>query len=837
MTLYSDIANRGNQLLVRKAIPDIQAYGFPGTVRSLYLTHNIWTLYPESNYQGDPVFVRAGSLYDTRTLGWDQGVRSVKPGQDENAVEAPKSVLTIYSSTSFQGTRSTVYKAIKDIKLSKLKHFKTAGSFKILGGPWTFYRDPDFTGTGITFPPGEYSDLSLYQATEYIASFRPGQTGKLLNDRLKGPSVTCWPKVNYLGDARYIFDPTLKVVPFCRSIKISGKQKWVLAPEPKDGRTPVMLKAGEYSNVSDFGLPDGIMSLGPEDADSKGTPELPPPSIEVCLKRDFKGECLSQSTSGNLPHKYDRQVVSIKFILGTWTLYTGVDYTGEAYSLSTGDVIADLNLDANFGKKIRSIRSGNWSKRLPMKPVITLYRKVEFNGLIKSFNGDVRDLRKENADDIVSLEIVRGIWTIYSEPNFEGDMVHFPAGKYKDLSIIGWARRARSLRAYKEGPSVRELPVITVCDFDLCQKDMGTFSKAIPDLTEKGWDGRVVRVLIQGNWTLYSQKNYKGEAFSFTSKSDGNLTKYEWEYQPMSMRPGISGPDIATKERKNKSRLLWWSKENQASGSEREYFESNFTKLLATGSFRILRGPYTFCNQPKGGKPCWTFPEGAFGSFGVLAISGAVVRSGYPGKGGVPFLKWLKKATIIIFEQPDFEGENMTLRSEVENLEPIHWDKRIGSVKVVKGNWTLYTGYNFRGDGFTVFEGEYPDLSKYEFMDAVSSLRPGEEGPDLRSKPALPVITVYEHPSFVGRKYEFLKGHPDVSLLWTHRGVSSIVVKNGPWTLYTEPNYKGDAYTFRAGQYPDLKAIKIDKATASFKPGAYGQEVWDKVKEQIGHNR
>ncbi|KAJ1186767.1 hypothetical protein NDU88_003548 [Pleurodeles waltl] len=62
-------------------------------------------------------------------------------------------------------------------------------------------------------------------------------------------------------------------------------------------------------------------------------------------------------------------------------------------------------------------------------------------------------------------------------------------------------------------------------------------------------------------------------------------------------------------------------------------------------------------------------------------------------------------------------------------------------------------------------------------------------------------ITFYENRNFQGRSYECSVDCPDLYSYFNR--CNSIRVHNGPWMLYERPNYMGNQYFLRKGEYPD----------------------------------
>ena len=90
-------------------------------------------------------------------------------------------------------------------------------------------------------------------------------------------------------------------------------------------------------------------------------------------------------------------------------------------------------------------------------------------------------------------------------------------------------------------------------------------------------------------------------------------------------------------------------------------------------------------------------------------------------------------AEITLFEGANFEGRNMTLRGEVDNLDRSGFNDRTSSIIVRDGVWEVCVDAYFQGGCTRLRPGEYPQLDG-RFDRTISSLRVVEERREERDR-------------------------------------------------------------------------------------------------------
>jgi hypothetical protein len=69
-------------------------------------------------------------------------------------------------------------------------------------------------------------------------------------------------------------------------------------------------------------------------------------------------------------------------------------------------------------------------------------------------------------------------------------------------------------------------------------------------------------------------------------------------------------------------------------------------------------------------------------------------------------------AELRVYKQPDFSGEELTLRRDANNLAAAGFQDQVSSIEVRSGRWQLCTQPDFRGDCVVIARGDYPTLEQ-----------------------------------------------------------------------------------------------------------------------------
>lgn len=82
-------------------------------------------------------------------------------------------------------------------------------------------------------------------------------------------------------------------------------------------------------------------------------------------------------------------------------------------------------------------------------------------------------------------------------------------------------------------------------------------------------------------------------------------------------------------------------------------------------------------------------------------------------------------ASLILFEHENFGGNSINLENDTPNLSALGWNDQISSVKIISGEWQLWSDADFNGVALQLKAGDYPSLKNIDarFNDVVSSVK------------------------------------------------------------------------------------------------------------------
>ncbi|CAM4604529.1 unnamed protein product [Leuciscus chuanchicus] len=119
---------------------------------------------------------------------------------------------------------------------------------------------------------------------------------------------------------------------------------------------------------------------------------------------------------------------------------------------------------------------------------------------------------------------------------------------------------------------------------------------------------------------------------------------------------------------------------------------------------------------------------------------------------------------------------------------------RCNSIMVESGCFMIYEQPNYNGLQFLVRKGEYPEFESWLGKnDSVCSCR------------VIPMIIFYEDRNFQGRHHESSSDCADLHPYFTQ--CNSIRVESGCFMVYEHPNYMGQQYFLRRGEYSDCQRM------------------------------
>ena len=172
---------------------------------------------------------------------------------------------------------------------------------------------------------------------------------------------------------------------------------------------------------------------------------------------------------------------------------------------------------------------------------------------------------------------------------------------------------------------------------------------------------------------------------------------------------------------------------------------------------------------------------------------------------------------LTLYEGENFQGRNLTLRSDMRDLDRTQFNDRAMSLVIRDGVWEVCSDAQFRGHCATLQPGNYPVLeggldrrisSVRQVAAAPSGYAPsqGYAAPPAYAPPTGSVKAIlYEGPDFRGRSFAIDRNVVrDLDRTSFNDRAASLRVERGYWIFCSDANFEGDCRTFGPGDYPNL---------------------------------
>jgi hypothetical protein len=160
-------------------------------------------------------------------------------------------------------------------------------------------------------------------------------------------------------------------------------------------------------------------------------------------------------------------------------------------------------------------------------------------------------------------------------------------------------------------------------------------------------------------------------------------------------------------------------------------------------------------------------------------------------------------AEIIIFKQPNFAGERLTVRDDTRDLANLGFTDQASSVVVRSGRWQVCTQPDLKGDCTVLEPGEYPSLDP-RFNHRIESVRAMGYGGDRGRNAGPGAIALFARPAFRGRSIRVDGDERSLEGTGFDEQTSSLVVNEGRWQLCSAPGYRGECEVYGPGRYYDI---------------------------------
>ncbi|XP_067843955.1 gamma-crystallin M2-like isoform X3 [Heptranchias perlo] len=148
---------------------------------------------------------------------------------------------------------------------------------------------------------------------------------------------------------------------------------------------------------------------------------------------------------------------------------------------------------------------------------------------------------------------------------------------------------------------------------------------------------------------------------------------------------------------------------------------------------------------------------------------------------------------ITFYEERNFQGRHYECTGDCADLHS--YFSQCNSIRVESDCWVVYEKPNYMGYQYVLRRGEYPDYQRWMgFNDCIRSCHMYTYVSTYRMR-------IYERPDFGGQMMEFTDDCPSVYDRFHYHDIHSCHVMDGYWTFYEQPNYRGQQYFMRPGEY------------------------------------
>ena len=189
---------------------------------------------------------------------------------------------------------------------------------------------------------------------------------------------------------------------------------------------------------------------------------------------------------------------------------------------------------------------------------------------------------------------------------------------------------------------------------------------------------------------------------------------------------------------------------------------------------------------------------------------------------------------ITLFQDADFRGRALPLRSDVNDLSRVGFNDKTSSIIVRSGTWEVCKDANYRGSCRVLQPGRYSTVSGMN--DAISSVREidkrghgGGHRPPPRPEPGRPdaghggnhggnnasgAVLLFPDAGMRGRPVRLDAEVRDLNRYGFNDRAQSIVVNYGRWEFCADANFRGRCEVMGPGSYGRLQG-NLDRRISS----------------------
>lgn len=172
VTFYEREGFAGRSFNTERPVANFQRFGFNDRASSAVVVGAPWEVCPANGFAGACVVLPPGDYPTLRSMGLNNRVSSVRPGEVSVAARPPatNAAITFFQDDHFRGPSITSRQPITDFRRAGLNG--RAQSVEVVGTTWEVCPDRAFSGQCMLLRPGRYPTLASMGLHEQIESAR-----------------------------------------------------------------------------------------------------------------------------------------------------------------------------------------------------------------------------------------------------------------------------------------------------------------------------------------------------------------------------------------------------------------------------------------------------------------------------------------------------------------------------------------------------------------------------------------------------------------------------------------------------------------------------------------